>query len=177
MIKNLRLVHFYLGVFFAPSIIFFSFSGALQTFSLHENHNGKPGIPWVTALSELHKNQRVPPRWTAEESTGARPVRTTAKPVDPTEAGQRNSSDKSAETRAEAKGGESTEVAKSPITPRPRPRPKSVPLKIFVCCMATGLIISSLLGIYMAFKYSRGPALIWGLLAVGTALPALLLYL
>src|SRR6185312_14071133 len=67
MIKYLRLVHFYLGVFFAPTIIFFSFSGMLQTFSFHENHDGKPGIPWVTALAEVHKNQRVPETWTAKE--------------------------------------------------------------------------------------------------------------
>src|SRR6185312_7518895 len=67
MIKYLRLVHFYLGVFFAPTIIFFSFSGALQTFSLHENHQGQPGIPWVTALAEIHKNQRAPETWTGKQ--------------------------------------------------------------------------------------------------------------
>ena len=67
MIKTIRQIHFYLGVFFAPSIIFFAFTGMLQTFSIHEQHQGKPGVPWVTALAEVHKNQRVPESWTGKE--------------------------------------------------------------------------------------------------------------
>jgi len=35
--KSIRQSHFYLGLFFALSIIFFLFTGALQTFSLHED--------------------------------------------------------------------------------------------------------------------------------------------
>ena len=116
MIKYLRLVHFYLGVFFAPTIIFFSFSGALQTFSLHENHQGKPGIPWVTALAEVHKNQRVPETWTAKEPAAdpaAKPVGTaptqvvtTAKKLD------------LAEREQEAKpGGNLAKLAANPAPP------------------------------------------------------------
>jgi ABC-type dipeptide/oligopeptide/nickel transport system permease component len=41
--------------------------------------------------------------------------------------------------------------------------------------MAVGLIFSNLLGIYMAFKYSRSRALVWGLLLLGTAIPGVLL--
>jgi len=33
---KVRLVHFYLGVFFAPLILFFALSGVLQVFKLHE---------------------------------------------------------------------------------------------------------------------------------------------
>ena len=38
--------------------------------------------------------------------------------------------------------------------------------------MAVGLAFSTLLGIYMAFKYNRSRALVWGLLLLGTAIPA-----
>jgi hypothetical protein len=174
MIKYLRLVHFYLGVFFAPTIIFFSFSGALQTFSLHENHQGKPGIPWVTALAEVHKNQRVPETWTAKEpaadpaakAVGTAPTQvvTSAKKLD------------LAEREQEAKpGGNLAKLAANPAPPKRRE--KSIPLKVFIAFMAIGLIVTSLLGIYMAFKYSRGPLLISGLLLAGTAVPIALLYM
>src|SRR3954464_5258966 len=57
--KTIRSLHYYLGVFFAPSIIFFAFSGALQTFSLHEGDNH---AKWIEQMGEVHKNQR-PPAW------------------------------------------------------------------------------------------------------------------
>jgi hypothetical protein len=161
MLKYLRLIHFYLGVFFAPTIIFFAFSGMLQTFSFHENHDGKPGIPWVTALSEVHKNQRVPNTWTAKEPA-PQPV---AKPITaaPT-------ADKSAKPTA-------TSASPTSNPAPPKRRPKSFALKVFVGLMSEGLILTSLLGIYMAFKYARGPLLICGLLIAGTSLPIALLYM
>src|SRR5690349_2922525 len=139
MIKYLRLVHFYLGVFFAPTIIFFSFSGMLQTFSLHENHQGLPGIPWVTALAEVHKNQRVPETWTGKE-----PEAEAAKPAAPAPAVG------SAVAKAEPeKSAEPVRPAANVAQAAPRPAPpkrreKSFPLKVFVGFMAIGLIISSL---------------------------------
>ncbi len=36
LLKYTRLVHLYLGVFITPALLFFAFTGALQTFSLHE---------------------------------------------------------------------------------------------------------------------------------------------
>jgi hypothetical protein len=57
--KTIRTLHYYLGVFFAPSIIFFAFSGALQTFSLHEGDHPQK---WIETMGEVHKNQR-PPAW------------------------------------------------------------------------------------------------------------------
>jgi hypothetical protein len=60
--RRLRQTHNYVGVFFAPAIIFFAFTGALQTFSLHENHGGGPYKPpgWIVAAASLHKDQRLP---------------------------------------------------------------------------------------------------------------------
>ena len=45
--RRLRQVHQYLGLFFAPAILVIAISGALQMFSLHENHGGGPYRPTV----------------------------------------------------------------------------------------------------------------------------------
>ena len=58
-LKAARLLHVYLGVFFAPAILFFALTGALQTFSLHEEARGsayKPPV-WIVRLAQLHKKQ------------------------------------------------------------------------------------------------------------------------
>ncbi len=48
-------------------------------------------------------------------------------------------------------------------------------LKCFFLAMAVGLVFSTLLGIYMAFKYNRSRALVWSLLLLGTAIPVALI--
>jgi hypothetical protein len=58
-LKYLRLVHLYTGVFIAPALLFFAFTGALQTFSLHETTRGSSYKPpaWAVMLAEIHKRQ------------------------------------------------------------------------------------------------------------------------
>src|SRR3954462_9298035 len=61
MIKAARQLHLYLGLFFAPSIIFFAFTGCLQTFSFHENKNPGDHHPqWIATLASIHKDQVLP---------------------------------------------------------------------------------------------------------------------
>ena len=63
--RNVRLVHFYLGVFFAPLIIFFAFTGTLQVFKLHESYREIPGSQgdWIAWFGQFHKEQAwIPPR-------------------------------------------------------------------------------------------------------------------
>ncbi len=63
--RNIRLVHFYLGVFFAPLIIFFAFSGTLQVFKLHEAYRDTPRSQgdWIAWFGQFHKEQAwIPPR-------------------------------------------------------------------------------------------------------------------
>ena len=57
--KKIRALHFYLGVFFAPLIIFFAFSGTLQVFKLHEAYRAAPGQPgdWMAWFGSFHKEQ------------------------------------------------------------------------------------------------------------------------
>src|ERR1700734_1775030 len=61
ILKNSRLLHLYLGIFTAPAIIFFSITGALQTFSLHETTRGSDYKPpkIIVELSQLHKKQTL----------------------------------------------------------------------------------------------------------------------
>jgi hypothetical protein len=59
---KLRQLHRYLGVFFTPAILFFAFSGALQTFGLHESEQrgAPPPVAWIAALATVHKDQHLP---------------------------------------------------------------------------------------------------------------------
>ena len=62
---QLRLVHYYAGVFFAPTIIFFAFSGVMQVFKLHESYRATPGAQgdWIAWMSQVHKESAlIPPR-------------------------------------------------------------------------------------------------------------------
>jgi hypothetical protein len=54
-----RTWHSYAGAFFAPAILFFAITGALQTFNLHKPMPGyRPPIV-LQALASLHKNQNL----------------------------------------------------------------------------------------------------------------------
>ena len=56
--RTIRRLHLYLGMFFAPAILFFAVSGGIQTFRLTE----RPGAPaWTQWIASLHKDQ-APPR-------------------------------------------------------------------------------------------------------------------
>jgi hypothetical protein len=59
ILKVLRQIHLYIGVFISPAILFFALTGALQTFSLHETSRGSDYKPptWIVTLSQLHKHQ------------------------------------------------------------------------------------------------------------------------
>lgn len=63
-LKLARQWHFYLGTLFAPSIIFFAFSGAMQLFGLHEIRPGRAYQPpaWIQKMGSIHKNQTLSPR-------------------------------------------------------------------------------------------------------------------
>src|ERR1700744_1811463 len=60
-LKFLRKLHLYIGVFISPALLFFAFTGALQTFSLHETTQGSSYKPptWAVKLGQLHKKQTL----------------------------------------------------------------------------------------------------------------------
>ena len=149
MMRRLRQVHQYVGMFFAPTIIFFAFSGALQTFSLHENHGGGPYQPpaWIVAIASLHKDQ-VLPQPKADE------------PAHPEHAADH--------------AGAPPEAAHAEHAPVKRASP--LPLKVFVLCLAVGLIGSTGVGVYIGLsnRLARRSSLI--ALAAGIVLPIVLIW-
>ena len=147
--KRIRQLHFYLGAFLAPSIIFFAFSGALQIYRLQEGHPGSSYQPpaWIAFLAGVHKDQRVeglpePHPATPAGETPAPPPRPAAAPEG-----------------------------------RPQERKASTVLKWFFTLTAAGIISTTILGIYMSFLYSHDRRIIWGLLVAGILVPTALLFM
>jgi hypothetical protein len=54
---TLRTWHSYIGLFIAPSVLFFSLTGAVQLFNLHEAHGSYQPPAVVEKLSSVHKDQ------------------------------------------------------------------------------------------------------------------------
>jgi hypothetical protein len=54
---SIRRWHSYIGLFIAPSVLFFSLTGAVQLFSLHEAHGKYRPPAVVEKLSSVHKDQ------------------------------------------------------------------------------------------------------------------------
>ena len=155
-LKYLRLIHLYTGVFIAPALLFFAFTGALQTFNLHETTRGSSYKPpaWAVMLAQIHKKQ-----------TPIVPIR---KPAPP-------------DRQADKATPEKAQSSPTPPTEAPKPTgeaaPKShnpLPLKCFFLLVSIGLFVSTLSGLYMSYKYIRNRRLITVILLCGIIVPVLL---
>lgn len=60
--RRLRQLHLYVGVFFAPAILFFAISGGLQSFRLQQasGWDGAPPPQWMAVMGSVHIDQRLP---------------------------------------------------------------------------------------------------------------------
>ncbi|MGN6819144.1 MAG: hypothetical protein ACTHJR_10805 [Sphingomonas sp.] len=58
-LRSLRQWHQYIGVFLAPAILFFSFSGLIQVIGWQDARNPPPP-GWVSAIAGIHKDQALP---------------------------------------------------------------------------------------------------------------------
>ena len=60
--RLIRRIHTYCGVLFAPAILFFAISGAVQVLGLHESKpaTGYAAPALLQAMGSLHKNQALP---------------------------------------------------------------------------------------------------------------------
>ena len=147
ILKVVRQIHLYIGVFLSPAILFFALTGALQTFSLHETTRGSDYKPptWIVTLAQLHKHQ-----------TTTLPVRK------PRPASDAPKPDKHADNASPQ--------------PSPEPPQKShLPMKIFFLLVALGLFTSTLTGIYMSYKFTRNRLIVSVLLIAGIIVPLILL--
>jgi len=134
-----RQVHAYLGVFIAPTVIFFAFSGALQLFSLHEAHGTYKPPAVIAALGDVHTDQALKLKPDADDDD-----------------------DKAIAAKDEAEHA------------KPLPA-KTLRLKWFFLGVAVSLILSTLLGLWMALLHNRRKVLTWLLLIAGVAAPLVIL--
>ncbi len=148
--RLMRQIHLYLGMFFAPTILFFAVTGSLQLYGLHEaSRDGSYSpAPVIEKLSEVHIHQRFALAPKPQKLPGA-------------------------QKRAEA----SPQVAPAPKALPPKPPVWRAVVRAFFLAAALGLIASALLGLWIGVVQARrrGPALL--ALAAGMLVPIILVAL
>ncbi len=138
-LRSLRLYHHYIGVFLAPAILFFSFSGLIQVIGIQDRHNPPPP-GWISYIANIHKHQ-MPPK---PRPAGA-----------PKPEGARRG------------GGEHDDHDRGGFTP----------LKIFALLTAVGLFVTTLIGLVVALTNRMLRRVSWVMLALGVAVPVVLMLL
>lgn len=155
LLKWMRFLHLYLGVFTAPALIFFAVTGGLQTFSLHEparDGSYKPSA-WLASMGMLHKKQiTMVPQRRPRELPGGAAVGPGATPAD-------------ASRKPDA--GEKPSAAAAQ-------KKNLLPMKLFFALVSLSLLISTLTGVYLSWRYTRRPRLLGGILLAGLVVPILL---
>lgn len=157
-LKLARHIHLYVGVFIAPAVLFFAFTGGLQVFGLHETSRGSDYKPpaWLVIAAQLHKKQTdlLPMRKPRPmEAENRQPVPGIPMPT-------------------QSSNAPASQPSKPEVSDAPMRHP--LPLKIYSAFVSFGLLVSTLLGLYMAYRYTRKHVLISLLLAAGTVLPVVL---
>jgi hypothetical protein len=165
---TIRRLHLYIGLFIAPSVLFFAFTGALQLFSLHESHGAYKPPALIEKLGVLHKDQRFAVK-------GKRPApAAAAKPAAKEAAGEAADSDHD-EHDHEAAAPAAAPGAKAKA---PEAKPfKEMALKWLFLAVAVGLFLSTCMGVWLGVTYARSKGLAWLLLLAGAVLPVLLVAL
>jgi hypothetical protein len=144
----IRQAHLFLGMLIAPSVLLFAITGGLQIFRLQESHEGYTPPPIVEKLGRMHMDQVY-----ALKKKRAEPV---AAPVE-----------------AAAPAAAVVEAARP--EPKPAPPLSKLLLQWFFTLVAVGLVLSTLLGMWMGAMVSRSRVSARWLLLVGTVLPVLML--
>jgi hypothetical protein len=142
---QIRSWHTYLGVFIAPSVLFFAVTGALQIFSLHESHGSYSPPALLEKLSSLHKDQVLEKKH-HDEDRAASPEAAGAASDHPAEENEHED----------------------------EPALHTLLLKWYFLSVATALSISTLLGLWMGLTHVRRRRTAWWLLALGAIIPAAL---
>lgn len=185
ILRFFRATHLYLGIFTTPALLFFAFTGAMQSINLHESTPASDYKPpaWIVRLAQLHKKQNsalpirrparpaaeVPQRSEATEMKRDRPAGTAESPTAVSSAPNAAVAPRSPGRPVE------NNAAKDPARPAAPPQKSHMPMKIFFVIVALSLATSTLTGLYMSYKYQRRPWLTTGLLLAGLIIPLLLL--
>jgi hypothetical protein len=151
-LKSFRTLHLYFGVFTAPALLFLAFTGALQSVNLHEASRSSAYKPpaWIASIAHMHKKQSF------------------EVPV------------KRAPPKASVANANGAPTADAPMRANDRPSPAIPkhdpwPMKIFFVLVSLSLMLSTLTGIYMGWRYTRHRRRYGMTLAAGVVVPALLL--
>jgi hypothetical protein len=154
--RSLRLYHHYVGIFFAPMLLLFALSGAVQVFRLNEAGGwGGPPPALLAWMASVHKDQSLP--------RAASPER--AKPLAADREAVHDDHNEDAPKPAGAASGKKKHGG------------RSMPLEILTVLLGVGLIVSTALGMVIALnnRTMRRTSVI--LLVLGTIVPLAFLYL
>jgi hypothetical protein len=152
----IRQWHSYIGVFVAPSVLFFALTGAVQLFSLHEAHGHYQPPAIIEKLSSVHKDQefKLGHHHAAEGADAGKPDSTAGKPdVEPAKT--------AAPSLAAAKGHDDEDEDATTTTL----------LKWFFLVVAVCLTFSTAFGVWMGLTQTRRKSLAWSLLVAGALIP------
>ena len=141
---TLRRWHGYIGLFAAPSVLFFALTGAVQLFSWHEAHGNYHPAVLLERLSSLHKDQVLKRHEDADKREGA----TAPEGSD-----------------AEAAAAQEEEESVPPAT---------FALKVFFFLIAIGVAFSTCFGVWMGVTQTSRKGIAVALLTSGILLPILL---
>jgi hypothetical protein len=163
---SLRLLHHYIGMFIAPSLLFFSLTGALQLLNLHEDHVGYQAPALIAKAGMIHKNQTL--------------RRGDHQPAGGGEGGARGGGHGGAaghQGRGEGGGAGHEEGGHSGgrrVRPAPHYTLPQALLKGFFMLVAAGLVVSTVLGVVLSVQNRLRRRSALALLALGTVIPIVL---
>jgi MFS family permease len=142
-VTQIRRWHSYIGLFIAPSVLFFALTGATQLFGLHEAHGGYRPAAVVEKLSSVHKDQVFAFGEHHDDATSE------------AEAGK---SDVDSTHKEHEEEDDHATVA-------------TLLLKVFFLLVALCLTVSTALGVWMGFTQLRRKSIAWLLMAIGSLVP------
>jgi len=148
--RRLRQYHNWLGLFFAPAIIFFALSGTMQMLGFQDRAPGYQPPGWISLIANVHKHGMVQrpgkPRAAPSPASSPAPKATTAPEKKPAEPRR--------EDHEEAGLGL---------------------FKLFATILGLLLATASILGIFIAYANKAARRTTTMLLAAGTLVPVVLL--
>lgn len=147
-VTTIRRWHSYIGLFVAPSVLFFALTGAAQLFSLHEAHGTYQPPALLEKLSSVHKDQAFALGHHHE-------------PPEP-------------KSESQNPGGGTASQADTEHDDD-KPELSALALKAFFLMVALSLVLSTALGLWMGITQTRQKRLAWLLVLAGTLIPAGLL--
>ena len=195
----IRNIHSYVGLFIAPSVLFFAITGGLQLFKFHEAHGDYTPAPLVEKLGMLHKDQKfemrrkrpaptpaaaAAPSIAAASATGPVRVEEDDDDHDHDKAGK-DAAKTPVKADADARAPEAAKAVEGGAPKADAPKAggeekeaaepfKLVAIRWLFLAVSVGLTLSTALGVWMALQPHRRNRLTWAMLIAGTVLPVLL---